>query len=194
MLLGVSGLAIYRSRVPLVKSVNVSPIDLLAGARKLEGPSDAKVKVIEFIDYECAPCRKVDASLSRLRAEHHDIGWYVRQLPLTMHEDARSLASMSILSAAKGKLRQVHGWLYENQNVDMRKKAEYVASTLGIDALTLDAEMSRPTIQEEIDKDIKDANRFGAHGTPSIFVEAPNGVIFVGSDTTSLEKFIKQVG
>ncbi|MGH9680454.1 MAG: DsbA family protein, partial [Candidatus Acidiferrales bacterium] len=68
--------------------MNVDPLadirsKLIPGNSPSTGPKDAKITLIEFADFECPSCRRLDLILRQLLVEHPEIRLVYKNFPLT---------------------------------------------------------------------------------------------------------------
>ncbi|MEZ4373044.1 MAG: thioredoxin domain-containing protein [Polyangiaceae bacterium] len=91
------------------------------------GKSDALVTIVEFSDFECAYCEKVQPTLKQLRTRYGDdlrLVW--KHLPLGVHERARPAATLAIEAQKQlgdAGFWKVHDALFANQARSLRRCA-----------------------------------------------------------------------
>jgi protein-disulfide isomerase len=144
------------------------------------GPADAPVTIVEFADFECPFCVRVEETLDRLRHEYPDQVRFVwRDLPLPFHERARAAAVAARAAAAQGKFWAMHDRLYAADRGTLGREL-YVknAAELGLDAAKFKAALDADAGKAGIDADALAAAKVGATGTPTFFV---NGKRVVGA-------------
>jgi protein-disulfide isomerase len=145
------------------------------------GPSDAKVTVIEFSDFQCPFCKRWrDDTLDALRKQYGDqIRIVYRDFPLTsLHPEAQKAAEAAGCANEQGKFWEFHDLLFANQatlGVDAYKQH---AVTLGLNAEQFNACLDGDKYASEVAADVKDGNSYGVSGTPTFFI---NGVRLVGA-------------
>jgi len=84
-----------------------------AGDAPRLGSAQAKVQLIEFADFECPYCAKVNPHLQKLHEEFGEqLGIYFKDLPLPMHKHARKAAEASQCAAVQGKYWPYHDLLF----------------------------------------------------------------------------------
>jgi len=147
----------------------------------VEGPNDAPVTVVEFIDYQCPFCRRVEATREQLRQKYgNQVRFSVRHNPLPFHPRALPAARLAI-EAFKEKgnavFWQAHQRLLQLEELDDAKLFAIAES------LHLDRERARRAIesaahQEVLDEDQAVASTVKASGTPYFFI---NGVSLSGA-------------
>lgn len=87
-----------------------------------------------------------------------------------MHSYARSAAAASLVAHEMGKFWEFHKALYKNSRWLSDEKVQEIATDLGLDPDLFLEEMASKRIQHKIEKDIIEAEKAGATGTPTIFI------------------------
>jgi protein-disulfide isomerase len=153
------------------------------------GASDAKVVIVEFADFQCPFCGRVELTLNELLELYPGkikVVW--RHRPLAFHPDAH-LASEAAVEAFRQKGNEAFGayrmLLFKNQSSPggLKKKAllEY-ADKLGLDATQFAAALEDHRHSAAVDADSAVADAAGINGTPSFVI---NGVFVAGAQPLS---------
>ncbi|MBX7193206.1 MAG: DsbA family protein [Sandaracinaceae bacterium] len=146
------------------------------------GPSDALVTIVAFSDFQCPFCSRVVPTLERVVETYgHDVRIVFRNLPLPFHPHAMPAAEAAAEAfAQRGAVGfwQMHDLLFENQQALESTDLERYAQQIGLDLNRFRLAMQNHTHQAAIQADMDLANRVGAHGTPSFFL---NGRSLVGA-------------
>jgi protein-disulfide isomerase len=146
-----------------------------------EGPANAKVKIVEFSDFQCPYCKQWnDTTLDPLRKQYGDkVVIYYRHYPLTsIHPEAMNGAIAAECASAQGKFWEMHDALFRTQSLISVDNSESLAGTLGLDTQKFNDCMSTNPYKDNISADMADAETYGVSGTPTFFV---NGVRLVGA-------------
>jgi len=144
------------------------------------GPSDARVTVVTYGDYECPACqsrhRTAEKMFDRLRGQ---VRLVYRHLPLLkVHPRALRAAEAAEAAAVQGKFWEMHRLLYSHpQRLSDRQLRGY-ARTIGLDLVKFDREMTSGVYIDQIKKGYYDSIINGVSGAPTTFV---NGVLFAMS-------------
>lgn len=145
------------------------------------GDKNAKVTLIDFTDYECPFCKRYfDDTFAQIKKEYIDTGkvkYVVRDLPLSFHQNAPKEAE-----AAECAREQGGDEVYFKYHDEIFKKTtsngtglaldqlSVIATDLGLNGDALQTCLDADTYKAEVDKDIADAGKAGASGTPSFFI------------------------
>jgi NhaA family Na+:H+ antiporter len=143
------------------------------------GPSDARVTVVEYGDYECPHCRQVAPIIEQLRSRFGDRLRYVfRHFPITtMHPRAQLAAEAAEAAGAQGKFWEMHDLLLEPQaSLDKPSLVKYAAE-LALDTERFERELSEHVYADRVRQDFLSGVRSGANGTPAFFL---NGIRYDG--------------
>ncbi|MCC7369638.1 MAG: thioredoxin domain-containing protein [Chloroflexi bacterium] len=142
------------------------------------GPPDAKVTIVEFLDYECEACAAMHPTFERIRKEYGDrVTTVIRYFPL--HKNSVLAFKAAEAAGRQGKYEAMYAMLFEQQRVWGEKNEPQTevfvdfARRLGLDVEQFRRDLGDPTIDEKIGRDRADAMAAGVRGTPTFFI---NGV------------------
>ncbi len=134
-----------------------------------EGPADAPITIVDWSDYACGYCNRVQDTLDRLdRLYPGLIRWVHRTLPLD--DDNTVAAEAALAAAAQGRFRPMHARMYALHGRVDRLDVELVARELGLDMIRFRGDLDAGTYRRTIASDVEDARRVGINGTPTFFV------------------------
>ena len=152
----------------------------------IRGTRDAQLELVMFGDFQCPFCLGAQSVLRRVRVRLGDrLVFAFRHLPIPeRHPLAPLAAEASEAAAAQNRFWEYHDALYEAQPKLSRETMLEIARDLGLDAERMAAELEAGAHRERIARDLDSAERSGATGTPTFFV---NGVRLFGAyDASSL--------
>ncbi|MEO6775538.1 MAG: thioredoxin domain-containing protein, partial [Kofleriaceae bacterium] len=139
------------------------------GASPTEGRADAPVTIVDWSDYACGYCNRVQDTLDRLdRLYPGQIRWVHRILPLD--EDNTIAAEAALAAAAQGRFRAMHARMFGVRGHIDRAGVELIAQELGLDMVRFRGELDTGVYRKAIAADVADAERLGVTGTPTFFV------------------------
>lgn len=166
------------------------------------GPTDAKVTVVEFSDFQCPYCsRFVSQTYAQLKQQYEGkIRFVFRDFPLsTIHPWAEKGAEAAGCANEQGKFWEYHDAIFQNQTAITEKYStaaaaqpadagaglaavvdtlKSTATDLGLDAAAFNQCLDSGTRAQEIQKDYQDGISYGVQGTPAFFI---NGLLVSGA-------------
>jgi protein-disulfide isomerase len=144
---------------------------LVAGPVPAFGPDDARVKVVEFSDFECPFCSRAATAVHKIREKYaKQVRFVFRQFPLPMHPNARPAAIASLEAEAQGKFWAFHDKLFEKQGELTREGLERRAQEVGLDLARFKRALDENTHAAQVDHDVKLGEGVRVNGTPTMFV------------------------
>jgi protein-disulfide isomerase len=134
-----------------------------------DGPADAPVTIVEWSDYACGYCNRVQDALDKLsRLYPGQLRWVHRTLPLD--DDNTLAAEAALAAAAQGRFAPMHARLFAVHGRVDRAAVELLARELGRDMIKFRGDLDAGTYHAAVVADVQDAVRLGVNGTPTFFV------------------------
>jgi protein-disulfide isomerase len=134
------------------------------------GSEKAPVQIVEFADYECPYCQKVNADLARVREQFGDqVSLVYKDFPLPMHPLAPRAAEAARCAGVQGKFWEFHDALFETKQLHAAELKQE-ARTLKLDTARFDQCLDSGEQIATVKKDSQEAQRLGLQGTPSFFI------------------------
>lgn len=175
-------------------NIDVSRIEPKNSVPSIGNPQ-AKVRIIEFIDYACPFCHQVEPVVQRYISKHpQDVFLLLRDLPITdLHPGAKftAIAAQCIWKQGDAKrFWRYHSLLFANQENQEKAALRTYAQTVGANMKQFDVCVTSKQPEAEIDRSIDDAVALGLAGTPSFFF---NGVRVQGAmDDETFELLVQE--
>jgi protein-disulfide isomerase/uncharacterized membrane protein len=184
--------AAHLVRVPVprdlyLKAFREQPaVDIDTAGRPVWGNPHAKVKIVEFSDFQCPFCKRAAFTMKPyLKSYKDDVAFYFMNFPLDtacnallehgVHQVACLAAKGGVCAAQQGKFWEYHDQVFENQKKLSRSKLIEVAAHLGLDGPTFEKCLVSDETQARIAQDVEQGGKAKIQGTPSIFI---NGRLF----------------
>ena len=145
------------------------------------GAQDAPVKIIEFSDFQCPFCAKVQPALREVRnAYPGQVAVVYRHLPLErIHPYAFGAALAAECAGAQGRFGPYHDVLYARQDSIGPDRWARFAMEAGVpDMKRFEKCLREERFRARVQRDIDAAQRLGFNGTPTFIV---NGRSFSGA-------------
>lgn len=162
------------------------PVNVAVGNLPVMGNKDAKVKVIEFADFQCPFCQQwfknVETSLMNDYVKTGKIAFYWRDYPF-LGQESNYAASAGRCANEQGKFWDFHDYLYnhqgqENSGAFSKDNLKQFAASLGLNTDQFNSCLDSDKYAKDYQTDLSDGQKAGVNGTPTVFI---NGVPLVGA-------------
>jgi protein-disulfide isomerase len=137
-----------------------------------EGPKSAAITIVEFSDFQCPYCARVDSTVKQLQDVYKDnvqIVWKHCPIP-SIHQNAIGAAVAAEAANSQGKFWQFHDKLFASQSNLSPDQMRQYAKELGLNTEKFEADLTSPEIWKHVTDDMSEAHRLGVTGTPVFFV------------------------
>jgi len=135
------------------------------------GPADAPVTIVEFADFQCPYCSKIEPTLTQVRQMYGDeVRLVYRHYPLPMHNNAERAAQASMCADEQGKFWEMHDGMFANQRALGADQLKATAAGLGLDAEQFNTCLDSGRFAAQVAADAAEGNAAGVSGTPALFV------------------------
>lgn len=143
-----------------------SPVDHMLG------PSDARVTVVEYGDFECPNCKQAAPAVKLILKRFSDkLRFVYRHFPLEeVHPHALHAALAAESAGGQGKFWPMHDLLFENQSHLKLHQLRGYAEQLELDLVRFDADMGDELYLQRIREHIEGATISGVRATPTFFI------------------------
>jgi protein-disulfide isomerase len=141
------------------------------GNAPIRGPESAKVTIVEWADFQCPFCVRVNPTLEQVEKEYGDkVRFAFKHLPLSMHSKARAAHQASEAAHRQGKFWEMHDRIFAKPK-DL-SPATYLryAKEMGLDIDQYNSDLSSSSVRKVVDDDLAMAGKLGVSGTPSFFI------------------------
>jgi protein-disulfide isomerase len=136
------------------------------------GPASAPVTLVEFSDFQCPFCQRVEPTLKRLKATYGDklrIVW--KDFPLTqIHPQAFKASEAAHCAGDQSKYWEFHDVLFNNQQALQPADLKRHATELGLDAAAFGTCLDSSKHSERVRDGVAQGSRLGVNSTPMIYV------------------------
>lgn len=159
---------------------------------RVRGDAKAPVTIVEFSDFQCPYCKKVQPTLKDLLAKYN--GWVklaYRDLPLhTLHPQAQLAAKAGRCAEEQGKFWEYHDALFADQSKLDEASLVKTAKSLGLNEKSFQSCLNGGKFEAQIEQDVLDGTKAGVNGTPGFFI---NGEFVSGAQPeVEFEKVIER--
>jgi len=161
----------------LLDPPRVKPV--VSAETPMRGSADAPIVVVEYTDYQCPYCIRVQPTIDAVLERYGDSVVHVfKNLPLPMHQQAGLAAEAALCADDQGKFWEMHDWLFGNNKNISHDTITAQATVLELDVPVFTECLSSGTYKQQVQDEAKEANSFGIRGTPGFVV---NGRVLSGA-------------
>ena len=144
----------------------------IAGA-PVRGTATAPVTIIEYSDFHCPFCRRVQPTLTALLAKYPGkVRLVYKHLPLDgLHPQARRVSEAAWCAGKQDKFWGFHDAVYADSGNDASDATlTRYATTAGLDATAFTSCLANPETRAAIERDVAQGEALGLNSTPGFFV------------------------
>jgi protein-disulfide isomerase len=134
----------------------------------VEGSPEADVTVTVFFDYNCGYCKSTLPALETLLASDKSVRIVFKEFPI-LGPQSQTAALAALAASRQGKYYEFHRALIAAQHIDITTIRD-IAEGLGLDVAKLDRDMSDPSLNEVLDRNVRLAEALGINGTPAYVI------------------------
>jgi protein-disulfide isomerase len=198
------------ARDALVKSLQAKyPVDYLIEPIRAEvakasysvpakgGPANAPVTIVEFSDFECPYCSRVNPTLKQVQDQYGDkVRVEFRQFPLNFHPNAQKAAEASLCAHDQGKFWELHDAMFADQKALAVDTLKAKAKELGLNAEQFNSCLDSGKHAAAVQADLQAGSQAGVSGTPAMFINGRfiNGAVPVEQITKVIDDELKRKG
>lgn len=160
--------------------------DVKIGDSSILGSPDAKVKIVEFSDFQCPHCSRAKVFLDDVKKKYkNDVAIVFKHYPLPFHTQARvaSNAGLCAKSLNPDSFWKLYDYMFTNQTKLSEQDLKEQAKKIGLDPAKFNACLDAKTYDQVIQSDINHGNDVGVKSTPTIFI---NGQIILGAQPVEI--------
>lgn len=146
-------------------------VDLQPQAGPSLGPPGARVTIVEFSDFECPFCRRVQPILRRvLERWPKQVRLVYKHLPLERHRNAFGAAKAAVCADRQGRFWDYHDALFRDKQDLSPRGLVSVAEAQGLELGPFEACLRAKETGAAVETDRALARRARVTGTPMLFV------------------------
>jgi protein-disulfide isomerase len=164
-------------------------------------PSTKRVFVLEYSDFQCPFCKRVQSTLQNLRKSYpNDVQFGYRHFPLPFHKEAKVLAQAVECARDQDKFWELQELFYKNISEGVSENEILrLAKLAGVkDVPAFELCWRSGKYDQRVQNDIRDGAELGIQGTPTFILGAydpesktVSGKMFSGA--VSEEKFVRVI-
>jgi protein-disulfide isomerase len=136
-----------------------------------KGPENAKVTIVEFLDFQCPYCARARLTLDQIEKEYGDrVRVVFKHLPLRTHTKSPAAHAAAEAAHRQKKFWEMYDAIFANQREMTPEKYVEYAKEIGLDVEQFKRDVASADVKERIDADAKEAASLGVTGTPGFFI------------------------
>lgn len=171
--------------------------EVVAATGASKGPANAPVTIVEFSEFQCPFCSRVNPALEQVRQKYGDkVRIVFRHFPLPFHQNAQKASEASLCALDQGKFWELHDAMFANQNALAVEQLKEKAVQLGLDAAKFNSCLDSGQKAEAIAVDKRDGEKAGVTGTPGMFINGRfvNGAVPLETLATIIDDELRRKG
>jgi len=179
-----------RAKIDVTVLLRPPSIDVAFDPARVKGDPKSPVTIVEFYDYQCPFCNKIEPVLKGLLDKYSGrVKLAYMDFPLTeIHPRAESAAEASRCAGEQGKFWEFHDSLFADAGKLEDSDLIARARTLGLREEPFRSCLAGGKFRKSVDADRETGIKAGVAGTPGFFV---NGVFLSGAQSPAeFEKLI----
>jgi protein-disulfide isomerase len=136
------------------------------------GPDDAVVAIVEFSDFQCPFCGRLEPVLVGVLAKYpRTVRLVYRNYPLPeLHPQAEKAAEAGLCAKEQGKFWEMHDLLFAEQEALSAQDLKDKARRLGLDTKAFSTCIDSGKMSEAVQADVRAGEALGIQGTPGTFI------------------------
>jgi len=157
---------------------------------RIKGSADAPVTIIEFSDFQCPFCNRIEHALNEVLAKYPGkVKLTYRDFPLSqIHPNAKIAAEASRCALDQGKYWQMHDAMFADQSKLDEAALVKTAAGLGMDNKSFESCLKSGKYEAVVQEDFQAGTEAGVNATPTFFI---NGEFLSGVQSEAeFEKII----
>lgn len=160
-----------KGKTPVTVSLEPPRQTVASEGHPAKGPKGAPVEIVEFSDFQCPFCQRVNPTVDQVLKIYGDrVRFVYRHYPLPNHPNARPAAEAAACADQQGQFWPYHDLLFANpaKLADADLKAH--AAAAGMDTAKFNACVDGKLTKDAVDLDMKEAADAGVSATPTFFI------------------------
>ncbi|HUE88657.1 MAG TPA: thioredoxin domain-containing protein [Vicinamibacterales bacterium] len=167
---------------PPRQEVGIEPTD------PVKGPAGAPITIVEYSDYQCPYCARVNPALDRVVQTYGDkVKIVFKDFPLPNHPEAPKAAEAAHCAGEQGNYWEMHDRLFANQQSLQIPQIKQYATALELDMNAFNQCLDSGKHASRVAENMKAGEALGVASTPTLYV---NGRPVVGAQPFEFFKAI----
>jgi protein-disulfide isomerase len=155
-----------------LKAPPIARAEIPIGTAYTRGPADAPITLVEYGDFHCPFCKRVQPTITEVLAKYNgSIRMVYKDFPIdSLHPQARAAAEAARCAGEQGKFWEFHDRIYAGDPDATAPTMQKYAQEVGLDAARFEACRSTRKYQSQVQADILEGTKLGVSGTPGFYI------------------------
>lgn len=137
----------------------------------IRGAKNASVTVVEFSDFECPFCSRIQPVMKQLRSNYKDrVNFAFKHFPLPFHRRAKKVHLAALCAGEQGRFWEFRDMIFDHPGKIDPADLNGYAERLGLNMPDFEKCVSDERYASKIESDFQEGVEIGVQGTPSFFV------------------------
>lgn len=158
-------------QAPTDEYTKMHTIDI--GQSPVKGNKNAKVTIVEFMDFQCPFCARFHPIVNEVLAAYPDnVNYVLKNYPLPFHQSAKPAAKAALAAGEQGKYYEMTELLLQNAQDLTEAKFQELAKTLdlNVDKFMKDFKEKDAQWEKIINDDMALGEKVDVRGTPTYYI------------------------
>lgn len=153
----------------------------VAASDPAKGPANAPITIVEYSDFQCPFCARVNPTLDQVLKVYGDkVRIVFKDFPLPNHPEAPKAAEAAHCAGEQGKFWELHDRMFANQQALQVATIKQHAAGLGLDMNAFNQCLDSSRYAGRVAENLKSGEALGVSSTPTLYV---NGRPVVGAQS-----------
>jgi protein-disulfide isomerase len=153
----------------------------VAATDPAKGPATAPITIVEFSDFQCPFCARVNPTLDEVRKVYGDkVRIVFKDFPLPNHAQAPKASEAAHCAGEQGKYWELHDRMFANQQALQIPQLKEYAAAVGLEMNAFNQCLDSGKHSSRVAANMKAGEALGVGSTPTLFV---NGRPVVGAQS-----------
>lgn len=153
----------------------------VAATDPVKGPASAPITIVEYSDFQCPFCARVNPALDQVRKVYGDkVRIVFKDFPLPNHPEAPKAAEAAHCAGEQGKYWELHDRMFANQQALQVPALKQHATALGLDMNAFNQCLDSGKHAGRVAENLKSGEAIGVGSTPTLYV---NGRPVIGAQS-----------
>lgn len=140
------------------------------------GSDSAKVKLVEYSDFQCPACKAAEPFVQQIREKYKDnLQFIYKHFPLIQHANAKKASNFAEYAVKENKFWEIHDKLFETQD-DWSKLSDpteffiKLGESFNLNSEKIKEAVSKESFKQAIEENLVEGQVIGVDSTPTFYL------------------------